>query len=402
MPEDFINDDSPIMEAIKKDAEDNKPAEEKEETKDIVKTEEKDVLIDTEKKDTEVIKEEKETKTDDVKWDISSFNSEFKKEFKTSEEIQSLFSATDELKTLRESAAEKDKLLLEKENLLNTKTDGLKLFADDNMYKINHILINNPDLNKAALLRLASADLDKMQDTEVLKLQKLTKVQSGDFSEADIEYAINKQYNLTADPNDLEGDDLRDFNANKFLRNEAAQAARLELKGLMNVEMPEKIDLLAMQNESKAKAEKDYTDNLSLWKPKTDEFIKTLDKYTLEFDKGDDNKFEFSYDDEFKAYLGKNLAEYAARTGLDASKPESLKVIAKSIENDFIGKKLPQMFKTFKVDLLAKVKDAEYKDKHEIPDSNLKEAPGKLTEDEKHNKEANEGIMERISGTKYF
>lgn len=400
MPEDFINDDSPIMVDIKADAEKHNAAQEKKEETENIKQEEKDVLKDTEK-DTEVIKEE-EKKTEDVKWDISGFNSEFKQEFKTSEDIQALINSTDELKTLRESAAEKDKLLLEKEDLLNTKTDGLKLFADDNMYKINHILINNPDLNKGALLRLASADLDKMQDTEVLKLQKLTKVQSGDFSEADIEYAINKQYNLTADPNDLEGDDLRDFNANKFLRNEAAQAARLELKGLMNVEMPEKIDLLAMQNESKEKADKALSDSLESWKPKTEEFIKTLDKFTLEFDKGDDNKFEFSYDDEFKAYLGKNLAEYAARTGLDASKPESLKVIAKSIENDFIGKKLPQMFKTFKADLLAKVKDAEYKDKHNIPDVNDKEAPDKLTDTQKHNKEANEAILERISSKKMF
>lgn len=394
-----MDDDLPIMGDIKEDSEKQNAAQEKktEEVKDI-KQGEKDVLIDT-GKDTEVIKEEVK-KTDDDKWNISSFNSEFKKEFKTSEEIQALFNATDELKTLRESAADNKKLLEEKENLLNTKTDGLKLFADDNMYKINQVLIKNPNLNKAALLRLASADLDKMQDTEVLKLQKLTKVRGEGFSEADIDHAIKRQYNLTANPSELEGDELKDYNADKFNMSEAAQAARLELKELMNVEMPEKIDLLAMQNESKAKADKAYSDSLESWKPKTDEFIKTLDKLTVEFEK--DDKFEFSYDDEFKTYLGKNLAAFAALKGLDVSKPESLEAIKKSVEDDFYLKKRDQMFKTFKADLLSKVKDAEYKDKHNIPDLNEKEAPSKLTDTEKRNKAANDSLEERLTNNKYF
>lgn len=400
MAKDFMDDDLPIMGDIKEDSEKQNAAQEKktEEVKDT-KQEEKDVLIDT-GKDTEVIKDKEVKKTEDDKWNISSFNSEFKKEFKTSEEIQALFNATAELKTLRESAADNKKLLEEKENLLNTKTDGLKLFADDNMYKINQVLIKNPNLNKAALLRLASADLDKMQDTEVLKLQKLTKVRGEGFSEADIDHAIKRQYNLTANPSELEGEELKDYNADKFNMSEAAQAARLELKELMNVEMPEKIDLLAMQNESKAKADKDYKDSLDLWKPKTDEFIKKLDKITVEFEK--DDKFEFSYDDEFKTYLGKNLAAFAALKGLDANKPESLEAIKKSVEDDFYLKKRDQMFKTFKADLLSKVKDAEYKDKHNIPPLNEQEAPNKLTDTEKRNKAANDSLNERLSNNKYF
>jgi hypothetical protein len=403
MPEDFINDESPIMAAIKEDAEKSK-VEIPEENPDIVqdeniKTEEKDVLIDTEK-EKEVINEGKVIDTESNKWDISSFNSAFEKEFESDDDIKALFNSADELKTLREGAAEKDRLLLEKEDLLNTKTDGLKLFASDKFYKVNQILINNPNLNDSAVLRLATADLDTMQDTEVLKLQKLTKLQSGDFSEADIEYAINKKYDLTADPSELEGNDLKDYNANKFLRNEDAQAARAELKELMKVEMPEKIDLLAMQNESKEKADKVLSDSLESWKPKADEIIKTLDKLTVEFEKGD--KFEFSYDDEFKSYLGKNLANFAALKGLDVNNPESLKAIVKSVEDDFFLKKREQMFKTFKADLLAKVKDATYKDKHNIPDPNLKEAPGKLTETEAKNKKANEGLQERLTNKGYF
>jgi len=380
MVEDFINDESPIMAAIKDDAEKNMEAQEKEneekETPDVVLEKDKEEEIIEEKV------EEKEVLTDDEKEDAEVI------------EEKEVVDSSEELATLRASIAEKDKLLEEKETLLNTKTDGLKLFADDNMYKINQILINNPNLNKSAVLRLASADLDKMQDTEVLKLQKLTKLQSGDFSEADIEYAINKQYNLTANPSELEGDELKEYNANKFLRNEAAQSARAELKGLMNVEMPERVDLLAMQNESKEKADKALNDNLESWKPKTDEIIKSLDKFKIEFEKGEE--FEFVYDDEFKSYLKKNLNEYAARTGLDVSKPESLKVITESIENDYVNKKLPQMLKTFKSDLLAKQKEANYNEEHNIKDPDLKEAPDKLTDEQKRNKKADDKLADRL------
>ena len=413
MSADFINDPSSIMEEIKKNAEEhNKKVEEETqtdtetttetaETKKEETTEEKkdDVHNDTETKDTET-QEKKVDNPDDVKFDVESFNREFKTEYKTSEEITSLFESSKQLEELRASLSEKDKLILEKEELLNKKTDGLKLFANEKMYKINQILINNPDLNEAALTKLASADLDNMKDLEVLKLNELMKSDALGYDEATIEYAINKKYGLTGDPSDLEGDELREYKANEYNRNKDARLAKAEMKKLLDVAMPEKIDLLAMENDAKVKAEEAFKTSLESWKVKSKEVVDKLDKYVVEYDK--DEKFEFDYGDEFKAYLNKNLPEFAARSGFDASNPESLTKLVNAVKNDFRNQKEVQMFKAFKEDLLTKWKDEDYRKKHNVPDPKTQEAPDALTDIEKKNQAANEKIAAKLGDQKYF
>lgn len=402
--EGFMNDDPELANMINQHIEAEKgeqpdTTKETEDTTEVVedkKEENKDVLSNTE---TESITEDQGNEaelTDKVDFDISVLNRELGTEYESLDQFKSIIESSKELEGLRASLSEKDKTIQEKEELLNTKTDGLKLFATDNLYKVNQILINNPDLNQDALLKLASADLENMDDLQVLKLQRQIKRNDSSFSDADIEYAINKKYSLTGNPDELEGDELRDYNANKYLRNEDAQDARKELKTLMNVEVPEKIDLLAMKNADKEKAEQTYKDNLTTWTSKTPEIVKALDKYILEFDKGDDGKFEFAYDDEFKTYLGKTLPEYAARTNLDINKPESLQQVVKAIKSDFINQKLPQMFKAFKQDLMTKFQDEAYRKKHNIKEPENKEAPDKMTDVEKKNKSVDEKINKSL------
>jgi hypothetical protein len=241
-----------------------------------------------------------------------------------------------------------------------------------------------------------------MDDVEVLKLQKLIKLKGKGYDESTIEYAINKKYDLVDDPSELEGDELKQYNANKFLRSEDAQAAREELSGLMKVEMPEKIDLLEMEKQSKAEAEKKLNESLTTWKEKSKTVINSLDKFTIEFDKGDDGKFDFAYDDEFKGYLTKNLPEYAARLGLDANDPKSLETLSKAVERDLITAKMPQMFKAFREDLIAKMEDADYKKKHNIKDPKEDEAPDRLSDAEKKNKEVNDAVLKNLTNNQYF
>lgn len=403
MADDYFDDNS-LMEAIKEDVQKSKePVIEKPITEQGIENkapegvvDNKGVLSNTEKQDTEIKTDKEEVIDEGDQFKIDSFNRKFKTEYTTPEEIQSLLESPKQLQELRASLTAKEKEILDKETLLNTKTDGLKLFADDNMYKINQILINNPDLNRGALLRLASANLEEMKDVEILKLQKLVNLKGNDYSEGDIEYAINKQYNLNADPNELEGDELREYNANKFLRGEAAQAARKELGKLMSVEMPEKIDLLKMESDTKAAAEKQFSDKLESWKAKSPEIIKALDKFALKFDEGDEGKFEFAYDDEFKAYLNKYVPELAARSNLDINNPESLKTLNDYIERDFHWRNKDKMFKSFREELLAKFEDKEYRKKHNIPDPNIAEAPDKITDIEKKDKAVNDGLAARL------
>ena len=406
MADDYFDDNS-LMEAIKEDAAQQAAPPEKAEPDKVEKETienkapegdkiEKDVLSNTEEKDTEVKSEKEKDVSKEDQFNVDSFNRAFKTEYKTPEEIQSLLESPKKLEELRASLTAKEKEILDKETLLNTKTDGLKLFAGEKMYKINQILINNPDLNEGALLRLASANLDEMKDVEVLKLQKLVNLKGSDYDEATIEYAINKKYDLTGDPNELEGDELREYNSNKFLRSEAAQAARKELGKLMDVQVPERVDLLKMENDTKEAQKKAFDEKLASWKSKSPEIIKALDKFALKFDEGDEGKFEFAYDDEFKAYLNKYVPELAARSNLDINDPKSLQTLNDYIERDFHWRNKDKILKSFKEELLAKWEDKEYRKKHNIPEPRDVEAPDKITGIEKKNKEADEALGSRL------
>jgi hypothetical protein len=403
--EGFTQDDPELAQMItdhiaddRKDAEKTEETEEenKEDTTEKVEEDKKDVLSNTEEEKTET-QEKEEEKTETTDDELSLLNRVLGTEYESLDQVKSVIESNNELESIRKSLTEKEQEIQEKDNLLNTKTDGLKLFANENLYKVNEIIKNNEDLNVAGILKLASANLDEMNDLDVLKLQREIKRNDSNISSADIEHAINKKYGLTVDPNELEGEELRDFNANKILRKDDADDARKELKSLMNVDVPEKIDLLAMKNKEQEDAENAYKAKLDTWTKKSDVVIKSLDKFSLEYDKGEDGKFEFNYDDKFKDYLSKNLPEYAARAGLDAGKEEDLGKLVNIIKNDFVNRNLPQMFKNFKQELFTKFQDAEYKKKHNIKDPEVKEAPDKISDEDKKNNEVDKQVLDSLN-----
>lgn len=391
---DHIADDREKAEKTEETTEE-KTEEKKEDTTEKVE-ENKDVLSNTEEEKTET-QETKEEKTETTDDDLSLLNRVLGNEYESVDQVKSIIESNKELESIRKSLTEKDQVIQEKDNLLNTKTDGLKLFASENLYKVNQIIKNNEDLNVAGILKLASANLDEMNDLDVLKLQREIKRNDSNISSADVEYAINKKYGLTGDPGDLEGDELREFNANKILRKDDADDARKELKSLMNVDVPEKIDLLAIKDKEQEDAENAYKEKLDTWTKKSDTVIKSLDKFSLEYDKGEDGKFEFNYDDKFKDYLSKNLPEYAARAGLDAGKEEDLGKLVNIIKNDFVNRNLPQMFKNFKQELFTKFQDAEYKKRHNIKDPEVKEAPDKVSDEDKKNNEVDKQVLDSLN-----
>jgi len=407
--ENIFGNDPELDELIKQDVDKNR--EENTTTEDVIKedapeveTEKKedDVLTNTEDQETELKSETKDQDQSTVDFTVESFNRKFETSYTTEDDIKSLFESSTELEQLRASLSEKDKMILEKEELLNKKTDGLRLFADDNMYKVNQALINNPDLNKSAILQLASANVDEMSDEAVLKLKELVHLGNGNYDEETISYAINKKYGLTGDPTELEGDELRDYRASEFLRNKDSQAARKELKELMNIEVPERVDLLGMQAKEKEDSEKAFAESLDAWKTKSQEVINSLDKYIVEYDKGEGDKFEFAYDDKFKDYLSKNLPEYASRSGLDPNKPESLVTLKTAIEADFRKQKEVEILRAFKQEIVTKLEDEAYKKKHNVKDPSTTEAPDVLSGDAKKNKEVNDNVLEGLNNQEYF
>ena len=372
--------------------------------KDTETTEQTDVHSNDDKEEKEKDVSESEEKEEVLEGDditIDRFNRAFDTKFESLDDVKSLFESSNKTEELRASLESKEKEIQEKEALLEKNSNALNLFPDKEMYKVSQILINNPDLNREKVASLVYSDLDKMSDSDVLKLQKTLKLKNSGFDDATIEYAINKQYGLVDDPNELEGEELRQYKANEFLRNEAAQSAREELRKMTDVEVPERVDLLKMQEDKQNESQKAFQENLTTWTNKSKEVIDSLDKRVL--DLGDYGKFEFEYDKDFKSHLAKNLPEYAARMGLDASKPESVEKVKAVIENDFRNQREQQMFKTFAETLLARKEDEEYKKKHNVkePDVN-KESPDGTTKAEQKNKESTEKVLSWLDNNKMF
>ena len=387
----FMEDSSPIMEAIKADAAAKAPEVKTENTEE----KKEDVLTHTE---TEIKTEEKSTETQETKatdtqteveFDVNSFNRKFNTEYKTADEINALFESPKQLEELRTSLLEKEKAIQEKDELLNKQTDGLKLFANEKMYKINHIMLNNSNITETAATKLVSADLDNMKDEDVLVLKELIDA-GGNINEEIVKFSINQDYNLNVDKGELEGDELKQYQANEYRRQRDAKKAKDELKKLIDIKVPERIDLLEMEKTTKQQAEQKFAQSLESWKTKSKEVIDGLGKYVIEYDKGE--KFEFDYGDEFKSYLTQNLPEFAARLGYDANDKESIKKLAVAIDNDFRNRTEIQRFKAFKEHLLAQWNDKAYREKHNIPDPKTTEAPDVLSDVEKKNQAANEKI----------
>lgn len=398
----IIGYDSELDGLIKQDIEKNR---EENKTPEVVTPEidkEKEVLSNTEiDKSSQEEKKVEEPKNEDVVFDINSFNKAFGTEYKSTDDIKGTFSTLKEVETLRASISEKDKALQEKETLLASHTDGLRLFANDKMYKVNQVLIKNPDLNQDAVTKLVTSNIDEMKDSDVLKMQKKIHLKDGTYDESIIEYAINKKYGLNVNnPAELEGDELKEYRANEFLRKEDADRARQELKSLVDVKMPEKIDLLAMQSEQKTKAEQAFADNLKVWDSKAKEIISSLDKYKVQYDK--DDTFEFAYDDGFKEYLGKYLPELAARLNLNINDAKSIETLKGYIQRDFENKNVAKILKVQKENLLASWADEAYRKKHNIVEPSHKEAPDKISADDKKNKEVNDRVISQIKQNDYF
>jgi hypothetical protein len=327
-------------------------------------------------------------------FDINSFNSAFKTEYQSLEEIQSLFNSKSELEKASAALTEKDTLIQEKEELLSKKVDVLSYFPNKNEYIASQVLIKNPDANASAVRKIVNSDLKELSELEVLKLSEMVKYPI-DVDPSIIEKSIKDRYGIGVDVSEMEGDELTAHKVKEYAMQKDAVDARKKLGELVEgIEVPEKIDIAA-QEKAKSDAQlKAYEESVGTWTSKTNEIVGGLDKFSVDvkIDGGKVEKYEIPYDNNFKEYITANLPKYAASIGLDVNKPEDLARATEAFQKDFWWAKRADVLTAYKKDLLSKTSDEEFKKYHNPAPENTAEAPDVMSDEQKKNKEADEKI----------
>ena len=263
---------------------------------------------------------------DEVKFDLSTFNKAFGREFESE----------DQIKEILESASTLKAQLEEKEKLLEEGYNPMEYFANDKQFKLNQILKSNEDLNEAIVNRLVTSDLKEMSDEDVLLLNDLIETK-GTYDEKIARLDIKDRYGLNENKEDLNDEELQAHQLKEYRLKKDADRARTSLQKMLDVELPDFKKPEDIAKERKEALDKAFNDSKESWQKFTDDYVKSLEKLTIPY-KDDGNKdaaVEFSVDDKFKTMLKENLPQYAALMGKDLKKPNDVKAIHEQVQKDY-------------------------------------------------------------------
>lgn len=336
-----------------------------------VEKKESDTDDDNAQKETKVPDDENLKKNDDEYGDftLESFNKAFKTEYKDKGEIESLFNSKDRITQLEGE-------LKEKNSLLDMKSDVMNNFADESLYKVNKILIENKNLNKTIANKLVDADFDKMTDEQILVLNEMVErpIKSR-RSESSLIENLKRKYDITADFEDLDEDEQATYLNNKLDMEDDASDARKKLSDIVNnIEMPEKRDLKAEQQkiDDDAQAKKiAYQESMS---PIIENIIKDFDKMEIK-DNNDDILMDFDVSDEFKSLLKKNLLDTAMISNIDPKDKKSVDGLKDFVEKEYYWANRKKIAHIITENALTKSRDESFQKYHSRKKTNDKEAP---------------------------
>jgi hypothetical protein len=321
-------------------------------------------------------------------FNLDSFNKAFEREFKTMDEVTDLLNLSKEHPELKAKLDEKDKLIAERDETLKEQYNPMSYFANEKQFKLNQILKANEGLNESIVSRLMNADLEKLSDKDVLKLNDLIKTK-GTFDDRIVEMDIEDRYGLNVNKEDLEGDELRTYQIKEYRMKKDADSARDELGKLTDVELPEFKNPLDVNKEDKAEREKIFNESKDKWGEFTNEFLDKFDKLSIPY-KDDDKKdavFEFGIDDNFKQLAKERIPEIATLLGRDATKKEDVQAIVEQVQKDYLWIHKNDIIKTAIQDTVTKMTQETFDKYHNTSQPKRTEAPPTLSNEERHNKE---------------
>lgn len=337
----------------------------------------------------------KQTETKEVDFTIESFNKAFGRDFKSNEEIQSLFADKEEFVSLKAKYEELEKQSVEKDNKLKEQFNPMSYFANEQQFKINQILKANPDLNESMVNRLVTSNLDEMSELDVLKLNEVLTTR-GAYDESLLLDVINDRYGLDVDKEDLDEQGLKKLRVKEYSMKKDAIKAREEMKKLLEVEIPEFKDPTVLAQEKDADAKKKFDESKAQWSIYTDKFVKELDKLSIEYqtDGKEKSMFDFAYDDDFKAVLKEKLPIIAAQSGRDVNNEKDVAYLTEQIHKDYLWINRSAVIKSAVEDVITKMTKEQFDKFHNTSKPKDTEAPQTLTDEQKKNNETLHKMMD--------
>ena len=182
-----------------------------------------------------------------------------------------------------------------------------------------------------------------------------------------------------------------------------AQKAKVELKKILDIEMPTYQDPNVLKQEQDEAVQKAFDETKAKWSSSVDKLIEDqLDKLSIEY-QGDDKKvekFEFAIDAEFKKVLKDNLPQIAANYNKDISKPEDVKALVEQAQKDYLWLRRGELLRTATEDVITKMTKEQLDKYHNTSQPERTEAPATLSDEDRFNKEQQDNMAKEFKITK--
>ena len=320
-------------------------------------------------------------------FNIETFNKAFGREFKSKEDIDNLFAVTEENQSIKAKLEEYQKQLEEKDAKLKEHFNPLSYFANEQQYKVNKVLKDNPELNEAIVGRVLTSNLDELSDKDVLKLNDMIGTK-GIFDERIVEMDIEDRYGLNVQKEDLDDDELRKYQVKEYRMKKDAEKARMELKKLSNVELPEIQDPEVLAKEKNDKVQQLYEENKGKWQTYANQLVDKFTKLEIPYKLDDEEKkFDFEVDKDFLKSIQQTVPEIAARSGKDLNNPQDVAAIEEMIQKNFLWINRGSILKNAIEDTISKMTEEEIKKYHNPTKPKSEDPPKTLNDKERFNQE---------------
>lgn len=327
-----------------------------------------------EKPDEDQPKQEPE-KSDPVKVINSIFGND---SFKSVDDLKKKVTLADDLQN-KYGELEKKNQQLQEQLLKNT--NPLNFFADENEYKKQMLIKKHPDLNRSALSRVISKDVDNMDPLAAIKNRMM--LEHGDIfqSEAEVMEAIADKYDVDFSEESL--DDLPSVKRNK-IKLEAKEAKKYFKQLSEEIEMPEEANPEAL----KKKFEERVNGAKEAWNGylQSDTFKEGLSQpFKFKTKAGD---FEFKVDDKWLQDTSKRVDDVVEALSNQGAVPEDKdkQAFLNNARNIYLTRNLEKMLDSFASDVISQLSEKEFEELHN-PKKSKEASPGPKKSKEQESKE---------------
>jgi hypothetical protein len=351
------------------------PKQDTQQTNETLTTEATAVEAEIEPTNTESVK----TESVPEEFKLEHFNKKFNKEFKSEDELKSLFDLPTKVTDLEAKASQTDKLkadydaLQAKYNEVGKYIDPKKFFANEELYKTNLMLKKYPDKDVTLMTKISTINVDKADDIDLLVLNEMLQNPKLKGGEAGARELVADELGI-----DLEDKTTWDQKTeNKILK--AATKIREDFKNLQKVEADVPIDVEKVKSDLISQETNKVEKSKSEWSPLVNKAISDFKELTI-FDKNDKGeltelyKYQVEWSDEVKKVIAEDTANYLAFTGQPVNK-ETITNTLDMMKGKYVLSELPKILKAYGLKETTRVNDEWHNKVHITEPISEKTAP---------------------------